>query len=344
MISSDNPSPKRIEYIDSIRGLAIFLVVWGHAIQYLDGEASFFTDPVFKFIYSFHMPLFFVISGFLFSSSLRKPAADFFKQKSLQLLLPSVVWALILGVIDYPILKDEPMDILKVLNPQSWHIWFLRELFISSALVYLAFGLVKKGWLAAMLCLLAVLIIPYFEIQRSLLPAFLAGMLLRRNYFKITGQARYLLPAVAVVFAVLLIFWETKYTLYFTTFPSVFHINGMSFNFQQFGLALYRIIIGIAGSVIMWLGIRMLYRDNRFLGLLARVGTLTMGIYIFQTLILEKIIPLFINLEGVPHVAYILVTFITAITVTLLTGWLTLVTNKNRYTGLIFLGTVPRKK
>ena len=52
----------RIDYIDEMRGLAILFVVIGHIIQF-NGIPT--TNPVFEFIYSFHMPLFFSISGYI---------------------------------------------------------------------------------------------------------------------------------------------------------------------------------------------------------------------------------------------------------------------------------------
>ncbi len=60
--------------LDCVKGLAIFLVVWGHCIQFLfsDVSQSYFQNPVFKFIYTFHMPLFMAVSGYLFSDSERK--------------------------------------------------------------------------------------------------------------------------------------------------------------------------------------------------------------------------------------------------------------------------------
>ena len=53
---------KRINYIDYMRGIAIILVVMGHLIQFNGFPTS---NPVFEFIYSFHMPLFFAISGYI---------------------------------------------------------------------------------------------------------------------------------------------------------------------------------------------------------------------------------------------------------------------------------------
>lgn len=69
---------KRIEYLDAIKGFAIFLMVMGHVIawNYVDYSRICIYDPdqsinvkmggvVWQLIYSFHMPLFFMVSGFL---------------------------------------------------------------------------------------------------------------------------------------------------------------------------------------------------------------------------------------------------------------------------------------
>ena len=68
-----NEIRKRMAYIDSIKGFAIFLVVMGHAIawQFEDFYSVLESDemlPLFwwKVIYAFHMPLFMFVSGYLF--------------------------------------------------------------------------------------------------------------------------------------------------------------------------------------------------------------------------------------------------------------------------------------
>lgn len=50
---------KRVGYIDVMRGLGIFFVAFGHSIGVLN-------HPINRAILSFHMPLFFFISGMLF--------------------------------------------------------------------------------------------------------------------------------------------------------------------------------------------------------------------------------------------------------------------------------------
>ena len=58
----------RNNFIDIIKGVAIFLMLWGHVIQYCVAKTNidFYENWVFKFIYSFHMPLFMLVSGYLF--------------------------------------------------------------------------------------------------------------------------------------------------------------------------------------------------------------------------------------------------------------------------------------
>jgi len=47
---------ERIGWIDFAKGVAIILMVLGHAVV---------TSPLKKFIFVFHMPFFFVMAGFL---------------------------------------------------------------------------------------------------------------------------------------------------------------------------------------------------------------------------------------------------------------------------------------
>ena len=68
----------RLDWLDAAKGIAIILVAAGHVTSnYVTGEPEA-VSPAFHtlhwFIYSFHMPLFLVISGFLFKSSLKKDA------------------------------------------------------------------------------------------------------------------------------------------------------------------------------------------------------------------------------------------------------------------------------
>lgn len=68
---------QRTNFIDFIKGIAIFLMLYGHSLQYGSGadflqSGQYWENNVMKVIYSFHMPLFITISGYLFWFSIQK--------------------------------------------------------------------------------------------------------------------------------------------------------------------------------------------------------------------------------------------------------------------------------
>ena len=71
---------QRIEYLDIARGIGILLVVLGHNDF---GAISPFFHQV---IYSFHIPLFFFLSGYFVNTAL--PFFDYFKKRFHSVLKP----------------------------------------------------------------------------------------------------------------------------------------------------------------------------------------------------------------------------------------------------------------
>lgn len=67
----------RMEWIDALRGFAILLVMWAHTYC-----------PPGIWIYSFHVPLFFVLSGFLFDEKKCSDFPEFLKSKFIRFGLP----------------------------------------------------------------------------------------------------------------------------------------------------------------------------------------------------------------------------------------------------------------
>lgn len=52
---------KRIDYLDIAKGIGIILVLVGHISK---------NDEINRFLYLFHMPLFFIISGMLYKEKI----------------------------------------------------------------------------------------------------------------------------------------------------------------------------------------------------------------------------------------------------------------------------------
>lgn len=124
--------------IDAVRGIGILLVVLGHNWLTLHDRGF-----LYQVIFSFHMPLFFVLSGiFLHESSM---IGKSIRSRSISLLKPYFVVLGLLGIAKYlAALKsgstfDAPAYFLGVVwgtGPMlSWpQMWFLPNLFLSSIL------------------------------------------------------------------------------------------------------------------------------------------------------------------------------------------------------------------
>ena len=80
---------ERIDWPDIAKGLGIFLVVLGH---------NSIPSGFFGWIYSFHMPLFFYLSGFLFSNDKYNSTWELVLKKAQTLLLPYLSFFILIYV------------------------------------------------------------------------------------------------------------------------------------------------------------------------------------------------------------------------------------------------------
>jgi len=109
----------RIAWIDAARGLGILLVVIGHALGGLiDSPLGAGQDGfrrAFFAIYTFHMPLFFLLSGLMITKRLEKGAWTFAKG-----LLPAIVWPYFLwSVVQYTLIYA----LGSLVNNPAEHYW-----------------------------------------------------------------------------------------------------------------------------------------------------------------------------------------------------------------------------
>ena len=110
---SSDKSTIRIKAFDILKLYAIFLVLWGHSIQYFLSSEPY-EEPVYRIIYSFHMPLFMMISGYFSLSSMSQTSWNFVKKKFFQLVLPCFSWVIVLELIHVLHL------IILDMNPEQW--------------------------------------------------------------------------------------------------------------------------------------------------------------------------------------------------------------------------------
>lgn len=89
---------KRIYSLDYVKGVAIVFVVWLHVIQYLCGQP--FENVLFTKVCSFHMPVFMIISGYLFYPKIkghkvvldRMDIVSLISKQFRRLILPNCFW------------------------------------------------------------------------------------------------------------------------------------------------------------------------------------------------------------------------------------------------------------
>ena len=81
---------QRDSLIDLLKGIAIVLVVIGHATQWFSNFDN--SNPLFVIIYSFHMPLFMFLSGYV---SYNKKGKVDIKKRFYSLVIPFFIWFLL---------------------------------------------------------------------------------------------------------------------------------------------------------------------------------------------------------------------------------------------------------
>lgn len=147
---------ERIKWIDILRAIAIIFVVIGHTLT--EGEVQ-------TYFYSFHIPLFFFISGMLFKNKEEK-FATFLIKKIKQLLVPYFCFGIV-SILIYAILGKLAanslgrgnidgnilMNVLGLLygSAKTGHLkynlplWFLPCLFSTNIIFYFAIKILKEN-------------------------------------------------------------------------------------------------------------------------------------------------------------------------------------------------------
>lgn len=151
---------QRLDGLDIAKGIAILLVVYGHVMRGLQVAGLVSFDGIWGYVdylvYTVHMPVFFVVSGFLYESGRERLQAEsalragagggrsFWKPKLLTLAWPYVLWSTV-HLVAQAIMSGSGMvnnnASLERLASIGWDpispFWFLYALFMAFAASYL---------------------------------------------------------------------------------------------------------------------------------------------------------------------------------------------------------------
>ncbi|ELK2034093.1 acyltransferase [Vibrio vulnificus] len=144
----------RTEWVDYAKAIGIILVVFGHVNRGIYdagfGLPESIHSVVDSVIYSFHMPLFFFLSGLFCMESFRKRGGTgVLKAKIDTLIYPYLLWSLLQGSIEvglsnYTNGSTSFSDLIQILWAPRAQFWFLYVLFAIFCVMAVYFSMVKR--------------------------------------------------------------------------------------------------------------------------------------------------------------------------------------------------------
>lgn len=192
----------RMTWLDTAKGLGLFLVVFGHLSYWCD------LSVISRAIYSFHVPMFFMTSGFIAKIKADESFGAFLKKRVFRLLLPALIfmavaWPLYFWLSGADILSAQTwMRMFFVKGQAAFNdpVWFLIVLFEVEAANRLLRLSAAKPPLKLLFCLLTAacgavvyrfdIFLP-FGLDRAVIGMtfFLAGILARDAYTALRDSA-----------------------------------------------------------------------------------------------------------------------------------------------------------
>ncbi|MBP9743262.1 MAG: acyltransferase family protein [Burkholderiales bacterium] len=203
------PAP-HFAIIDTFKGFAILLVILGHCIQ--NSIVNFDDNALFRIIYSFHMPLFMLLSGVV----IKLPLNINIKAKARRLLFPFLSF----GLISY-FSGWMPINVFALFTHPDYGLWFLYTLFLINVWLFCLYKTYRLNKYMGIFCgTILYFVLAYITPAFSLyLKYVIIGMLLRASparcmvgtsprYSSLYGVFNLFEYMLALLFIVLIPFWH----------------------------------------------------------------------------------------------------------------------------------------
>lgn len=278
--SPDTTGGTRDTYFDSIKGLLIFLVVIGHALE--TDLSTRMTSNIYDFIYLFHMPLFILISGYFTKTN------D--KEKFWKGILKLFKLFILFDILHYVATFSYPHSIEQLLTP-GWSLWYLLSLIYFRIIVFFVDNQKKLNAHIFIICSMIVSIsagfIPFIgrpgdplSLSRTFFffPFFLMGYYSEKIKIFIVSQKLNKTFTIAIMTLVLI-------CIVVINKPIRGILYGATHYFSRIE-SLYRLIIYILSS-IMSVCVLSLVKSHKTL---SNIGCKTLGIFLYHTFLLYPIL------------------------------------------------------
>ncbi|WP_257496252.1 acyltransferase family protein [Aeromonas allosaccharophila] len=277
-------------FVDQLKGLAILLVVFGHSLQ--TTYPDFDNNIYFRIIYSFHMPLFMFISGWVatysnFNSSFYSFAGGKFKR----LVVPFLAWYLISYYVNQ---SNYTLDeyLLNLVKSPDFGLWFLWVLFLCHMTLFLSKKLASYiGDYHLLLALIAVSFIPMkyfgFELLKWQFQFFFFGYFIGKNIDFFSKRKYWILTTASILFPFLSTSWHR---LHLPTFMVDLRAGVYSETLLACIDKFYSLIVPLSGIGFTFVvAAAILALSKRLANYLAWIGLFTMDIYAIHFYFLGKV-------------------------------------------------------
>ena len=312
-MSTQQPNKSLLDWITIAKGLGIIFVVMGHFIP--KGITPNYYIDIKNLIYTFHMPLFFLLAGLLYNY-LKYSYIELFFNKLKRLIYPFISVAIFFFLIKYlaglffemkhPMTLEHVFIILT--DPRESYmslLWFVYTLF----LIFMVYPLIKKYISNNFIILGCFILLNLLFSHKSIvytssvigdvleyIPFFIGGIILRENKkFKertINGKP-------VTIFIMLILFVLSYWIM--PEFKEVYYS---------------KFILGIIGSFLMFnisYSIATYHEENFLRKALLYTGISSMTIYLFHNLFLGSVKIGFLQLLDSIPIGFEIIAFIAII-------------------------------
>jgi fucose 4-O-acetylase-like acetyltransferase len=278
---SETYKKNEIEWILIAKGIGTILVVVGH---FWPADSPVYWNEARRIIYTFHMPLFFFLSGWLYQYG-KYSYRDLISAKMQRLLFPFATIAILFFIIKF--IAGMVFDLENPVNYESIYtiiidpfksyvppLWYLHSLFM----IFAVYALLRRYSSDVFLLLLFIGLNIFLDTDVALygktlhnIPFFITGIILRNNELTL---GRWLSGSVFAISVILAFFIISCYYLkdYFTSYIS-----------WEYPIVF---IAGVCGALLTIIVSRKteIFGKSSICALLRSIGLYSMSIYLFHTL------------------------------------------------------------
>lgn len=278
---------KRIQAFDYLKGFGMIMVILGHVVQMCNGPSMAglkcleSENWIILFTCSFHMPLFILVSGYLFFKSSEKYSfKDLMLRRCVSLLRPIMTFTILAFILN----KGWTYG-FSAINP--FYLWFLwAVIFCVIGTLFVKF-FAKDSYVIHIFIVLLLLFIPDFgsgKMMKWMYPYFVLGYYVAKYDWRLGQGNKSLLIFLGLILYFILMAFFNYNTYIYTTGINVIH-SPLGFG-KQIAIDVHRFVVGIVGSIVFgYIFIKVIDRFpfNYLKSTISNIGKESLGMYVIQS-------------------------------------------------------------